>query len=182
MSWMPFKKTNGNDGEDNVGLTPPWISHARKIYALFGKDPDIDIVYDPDEPEVKLYVAKTAKAEAIASILPAEEEFGNIKLKITVVMPNEIAAADVLAAAFDGNPILSEIGRIFSADGANKPPMCYVVFSNEVVQYFNDDLSDANGVASTLYEQIASDILEPKEGVFYCTAVDEGSKIVWPEE
>lgn len=181
MSWMPFKKTNGND-EGNVGLTPPWISHARKIYALFGKDPDIDIVYDPDEPEVKLYVAKTAKAEAIASILPAEEEFGNIKLKITVVMPNEIAAADVLAAAFDGNPILSEIGRIFSADGATKPPMCYVVFSNEVVQYFNDDLSDANGVASTLYEQIASDILEPKEGVFYCTAVDEGSKIVWPEE
>lgn len=179
MGWIPFKKTNDNGEETGVGLTPPWISHARKIYALFAKDPDIDIVYDPDEPEIKLYVAKTAKAEAIASILPVEEEFGNIKLKITVVMPNEVVSTDVLTAAFDGNPILSEI---VSIDGATKPPMCYVVFSNEVVQYFNDDLSDANGVQSTLYEDIASDVLEPKEGVFYCTAVNESSKIVWPEE
>ena len=33
---------------------------------------------------------------------------------------------------------------------------CYVVFKNCVVQFFNDNLDDAHGVISTLYQDIAS--------------------------
>ena len=47
--------------------------------------------------------------------------------------------------------------------------MTYVVFVKEVVQYFNDDLGDANGVCSTLYQDIAKRLFTSTEGVFFCT-------------
>lgn len=40
---------------------------------------------------------------------------------------------------------------------------------NKVVQYFNDDLGDAHGVCSTLYQEIAKDVFGEHEGIFFCT-------------
>ena len=47
--------------------------------------------------------------------------------------------------------------------------MTYVVFKKEVVQYFNDSLGDIHGVCSTLMQDIAKDIFEDTEGVYFCT-------------
>ena len=73
---------------------------------------------------------------------------------------------EVYMDAFEGNPALSYIVR-------GSLPMVdmnvYVVFKNKVVQYFNDNLMDINGFCSTLYENIARDIFEKMDGVFYCT-------------
>ena len=52
-------------------------------------------------------------------------------------------------------------------------PITYVVFVNEVVQYFNDDLGDVYGQCSTLYQEIAKDVFGETEGVFFCTDVEE---------
>ena len=48
-------------------------------------------------------------------------------------------------------------------------PITYVIFKKEVVQYYNDSLSDAHGMCSTLYQDIAKRILDADEGIFFCT-------------
>lgn len=176
MSWELFKK-NEVEQEVKVELSPPWIEHARKIYALFGHDPQITVVYDSDKPEVRLLVSDRAKAQALSEILPVSKSFANVELAITVVPPNVDTNPDFLAAAFKGNPAFKEvvhIGDVFCN------PVNYVVLSNHVVQYFNDDLGSADGVCSALYEEIARDILEPGDGVLFCTETDQDTKIVWP--
>ena len=41
----------------------------------------------------------------------------------------------------------------------------------------NDDLSDAHGICSTLYQDLAKEVFGESEGIFFCTEVspmDEG--------
>ena len=51
-----------------------------------------------------------------------------------------------------------------------------LVFKNCVVQFFNDNLNDAHGLISTLYQEIADDVLVNIDfhGVYYCTDVEVG--------
>ena len=60
---------------------------------------------------------------------------------------------------------------LFVDDDAAK----YVIFANKVVQYFNDSLSDAHGVCSTLYQDIARDVFGDDCGVYFCTDLEEKS-------
>lgn len=50
----------------------------------------------------------------------------------------------------------------------------YVVFEKEVVQYWNDNLADYNGLTSTLYQDLAKEIFEDAnlDGVYFCTDED----------
>ena len=73
----------------NTTLSPPWLNYVNEIKALFGRDPEISILYDDNANEVKLYVEGGDKANALAIILPPEKHFGNVTLKITVVPAND---------------------------------------------------------------------------------------------
>ena len=64
-------------------------------------------------------------------------------------------------------------------------PITYVVFRNEVVQYYTDDLGDYFGMASTLYEDIARDLFSEVDGIYFCTNTEKpvvlnSSDITWP--
>ena len=51
-----------------------------------------------------------------------------------------------------------------------------MVFEKAVIQFFNDDITDINGVESTLYQNVAKEIFEDdvKTGsIFFCTDTDE---------
>jgi len=159
---------------NKVGLSAPWVTFYREINALFGDDPDIHIEYDEDEVEVKLFVQNSDKADALTQLLPTEKAFGNVVLKITVIPANEPAPtkASLIARAFQGNPVYSYGTTV---DGIMSNPIHYVVFANKVVQFFNDDLGDVNGNCSTLYQEIAKDVLGAEEGVHYCTDVIDSS-------
>ena len=149
-------------------LSPPWAIYYRKINALFGEDPEIRIVYDEDTPEIKLYVDSVDKADAMAQLLPVEKEFGNVKLKITVIPPNKLEAdkISVFEKMFKGNPVISFITGIQDIFAT---PLHYIVFKNKVVQYHNDDLSDFYGNCSTLYQDIAKEIFGNLENIYFCT-------------
>ena len=49
--------------------------------------------------------------------------------------------------------------------------MRYVLFKKEVVQYDSDDISDFHGVCSTLYQDLAKEIIGEDEGIYFCTDV-----------
>lgn len=154
-----------------VGMSSPWVVFYREVQAFFKYDNEVNVVLDEEEREIKLYVNRTTKASALAKLLPEEKEFGNVTLKITVVPANGLTTVqdeDIFKEAFKNNPVLSytrTFKGLFSAD------LTYIVFKNEVVQYFTDNLSDINGFESTLYQTIARDVFVPMDNVFYCTDI-----------
>lgn len=153
-----------------LNIQAPWITYVNQMKKLFEKDKEIQIEYVAEEMELKLYVESQEKAEALQKLIPEERTFGNVTLKITVVPSNDFSDAleDLFVRAFKGNEAVSYIDEINTRGFHAK----YVVFKPEVVQFFNDDLTDINGNKTTLYEDIAADIFEGEHpGVFFCTDV-----------
>lgn len=173
-------------------LSPPWVTYANKIKAMFQNDPEITIEYKSTPfPKVKLFVDNEEKAKAIYLLLPCCKEIGNVTLCITVVPPNgcdieeiidynceKTSIKELFDVAFDRNPVYAyskEIVGIFSN------PFTYVVFKNKVVQFFNDNLNDIHGLISTLYEDIARELFThddcipaiTSENVFFNTDIEE---------
>ena len=153
-----------------VKLSPPWITYCHEIEALFKKDPDVTVRYNDDPgPEVKIFVNNEEKADALAKLLPASKSFGNIILAITVVTANlDVESNESLfRRAFKDNPIVKSIAVV---DDVYSFSAGYVVFSGDVVQFFNDELSDINGMKTMLYQDIAKDVFSDVGGMFFfCT-------------
>lgn len=159
-------------------LSSPWEIFYKELHAMFKEDPCVHVVFDEENYEIKLYVNGAAKAEALSQLLVAHKAFGNVTVNVAVIPSNDIPFTNARPAyklyqmAFEGNRALSYV-RTVSGIFAND--LCYVVFRNKVVQYFNDDLGDANGLCSTLYQEIAKDVFGNQDGVFFCTDVPEGA-------
>ena len=152
-----------------IGLQPPWITYAREVNALFAKDPEVAVDWNEDEYILTLYVDSQEKADALDKLFPNEMEFGNVTISITIVPANmtDRSLMNTFETAFKGNPAVSYTK---SVDGLGFS-MNYIVFKPEVVQYFNDDLSDVNGFESTLYENIANNVFENHDGIYFCTDI-----------
>lgn len=162
----------------NLKMSSPWILYYKQVNEMFKNDPNVLVIYDDDAVEVKLYVTGEERAAAIDALLPDEQIFGNMALKITVYPANTkesdkkpflksfASTKEMYEAAFETNPAFHfahEVRALYNNS------FTYVVFANTVVQYFNDNLSDIYGQCSTLYETIASYIFDTPDGVYYCT-------------
>lgn len=164
-----------------VKLSAPWTTCYRQFQAFFKNDPSVKIVYNEDGPEIKLYVEDSAKAQALADLFNTSRTFGNVTLRITVVPANgtlrdcfaDIPDSDLLKTALKGNTAVVSIQDVPQAFLSN--PLCYVVFKKEVVQFFNDNLSDIHGLTSTLYQDLANEIFPRHSGVFFCTDNGQGN-------
>lgn len=109
------------------------------------------------------------KAKAIEKLLPKEKQFGNVTVRIEVsTIPEPETMIELIGAAFNGNPAVRCIQHI---DTPLTGPVDYVMFAREVVQFYNDDLGDPNGLCSTLYQEIAKAVLPEKAKVHYCTDI-----------
>ena len=167
-----------------LSLSTPWVEYYHEVSAMFRYDPDIKIIYDEDERNIKIYVDSPRKAAALSELLPEVKTFGNVSVRVTIVPSNKAEEEpdkeeNLYERAFKNNPAFCfccEVKDIFSA------PIIYVVFDNTVVQYFTDNLGDLNGVRSTLYQDIAKEIFTPVIGVFYCTDLVESDlhMSLWP--
>jgi len=154
---------------EKVTMSAPWTIYSQQIAALFEKDSAVNVVFDGETKDLKLYVKGQAKAEALEKLLPAEKDFGGVKLKITVIPANEeMTPIELIRNAFSGNPALEEI---ITGDNPMTSDFNYVIFRREVVQYWADNLGDANGVVTTLYQDLAREVLGDFPGVYYNTSV-----------
>lgn len=168
-------------------LSSPWVEYYRKINALFARDPDIRIVFDEEEPKLMIYVNNDRKARAMDALVGTEKVFGNVTLKIEVIPANnkveflstttgytKTEKKNLVGALFQGN---SAVKSIHDIENYFEGTVTYIIFEKEVVQYFDDDLGSFYGLKSTLYEDIAKDVLSPVAGVYYCTSNEFGSTI-----
>lgn len=168
-----------------VNLSPPWATLVSEFEELFKYDHEVHVVYNEEAYSLKLYVDSSTKAAALTSLLPEEYVFGNVKLTVIVVPANQETVkfstnpTELFTYAFRDNPIFSFIKTITGIFANN---LTYVVFKNRVVQFFNDDLGDIYGNRSTLYQEIAKNIFGEKEGVFFCTDIEEPATFAHAEE
>lgn len=154
-------------------LSTPWVEFYHMVDAFFKYDPEVSILFDNDEHRLNVYVESAPKAEALQKLLPTEKAFGNVKLTINVIPANGIKlgnteAEAVIVEAFKNNPALSYTRSVRPIYGGE---FTFIVFKNEVVQFFDDNIGDINGLKSTLYENLAREVFNPMEGVFYNTDV-----------
>jgi len=168
---------------DNVRLkiSPPWVTYIHEIEALFDGDPQIacNVNWSGPEPFIILACNNSDKVTALTQILPSEIYCGNVILKVMVdgVPSNRafVSKKELFETAFEKNPAFAYAVSPVE-DGYNWFAMTYVVFKNCVVQFFNDNLNDCHGVVSTLYQDIAKDILtgEAVQGVYFNTDIEVG--------
>lgn len=159
----------------NVKMSPPWVVYWRELEALFGQDPEIEIEFDEDALTIDngspncscyIYVNNGTKAEALNQLLPTKKVFGNVTLYIDIIPTNtDKTLAQYYVDAFTGNPIFE--GRYCLGEGS---AFHYMVFKNEVVQFYSDTLADPNGYTSTLYQDIANKVFNNHDGIYFCTA------------
>lgn len=153
----------------NLNLSSPWVIYTKKIQKLFEADKAIHFEYINTPPELKIFVDDARKADALSKLIPTEKTFGNVILKITVIPAdtNEDRVT-LIKAVFEDNPIVDHIRKVDLVGGGTAT---YVSFAKEVVQFFDDDLSDENGYCSTLYQELAKDVFGEKGEVYFCTAL-----------
>lgn len=157
--------------KEKVKLCPPWINYMKQFEALFGQDPDIRLEINEELLDIRMFVSNTDKADALTRLLPTEKDFGAMTVAIDVIPANRNTddQIEMFEKALAGNPALSYIKELHTDMGFDA---AYVVFKKEVVQYYADNLGDVNGNRSTLYENIARDIFQDTEGIFFCTGGD----------
>lgn len=153
---------------EKVKLSPPWMIYFRKLEAFFMKDDDVAVTFDKDNSAIKIYVTGEAKAEAIEKLLPSHKSFGTVLVDIIVYPANTKATSkmSLLKTALEGNKAVSYT-RSMSVGSLND--FNFVVFVPEVVQFYNDDLGDINGLCSTLYQDLAKDLFGEEAGIYFCT-------------
>lgn len=153
-------------------LSPPWVTFLHEIEALFDGDPQIAINYDDENHKIVLATNNGDKATALQKILPSERKFGNVTVKVEIdgTFSNRafVSNEELFNVVFDKNPAFAFCKQIEGIITA----FTYVVFKNTVVQFFNDNLNDIYGNVSTLYEDIARDILVEIPAVVYNTDVE----------
>ena len=168
---------------ENIRLkvSPPWITTIHMYEALFDGGPQIacNVDFSSAHPSITLACNSGDKVAALQQILPDEVDFGNVKLKVAVDgVPSNRAfknKKELFEAAFFGNPAFA-YAVAPAEDSYAWFDMVYVVFKNCVVQFFNDNLNDCHGILSTLYQDIATEILTGPgaKGVFFNTDVERG--------
>lgn len=167
-----------------IKLSAPWDTYYEQVKALFGDDSEIHIVFDEEKKDLKLYVDTAAKADALQNLFPIEKEWGGVTMTITIIPPNkesafkvvrnrEMTSKEIIEYAFCNNPHFIEY---IDVDFPLWNGFVYVMFKNEVIQYYTDDLGDPNGMTSTLAQNIAKEIFEPVDGVYYCTELSKKEK------
>ena len=163
-------------------ILPPWTIAIRKFEALFDGDPQIacNCNFAGSNPSITLACNNGDKVAALLQILPSEIDFGNIKLKVAVdgVPSNKAftSKVELFNTAFKGNPAYA-YAVCPAEEGYQWIGTTYVVFKNCVVQFAADNLNDCHGIISTLYQDIAEELLTgpATDGVFYNTDVERAN-------
>lgn len=157
--------------DSEMRLSPPWVEYMRWIQAIYGKDEQVEISFDEERCRLTLRVKDRYKADAIASLLPTQVQFGNVIMSISVVPANDNDVADAFNTAFRGNPAFGGIVNVLQ-NGGN---ITYALFKPNVVQYYNDDISSCYGYATTTLENVAKQVFKDVGDVRICSEMLENA-------
>ncbi|MGM0845651.1 MAG: hypothetical protein ACQEUT_11790 [Bacillota bacterium] len=159
------------DNQPEVQLSPPWITYFNQLKFSIGADPEVTV--GPLIPVGSIFIALVTvpdnqKAIALATLLKSSVEFGNITVNVVVVNGEQeivnplpcplspFTLAALLETALSGNPYFLEV--VVKPQLPGEPDAVYPVFTAEVIQFFNDDISNLcntfTGVAANVFADV----------------------------
>lgn len=159
-------------------MQSPWVTYNDYLKAIFDGDKEVtvqDVVTGDDgNYYISVLVANSIKASAIDQILKKDVPMGNVNLHVDVECTSN-DAGNVYEAAFAGNPHFS---RFVTLETPFHTEMSFCIMTKEVIQFYNDDISDPWGNYNGLAEDIMKEITIPNENVSYATeAVDPNANV-----
>ena len=168
---MPTSEVKTN----KIAISSPWITAVKKINALFAGDSDLDVIYDDDTKTIRIESINSYKITALQRILKPTLVFGNITLNIKCLVKdgNDTSVTSDFKTAFAGNP---HIVDVIETPTPMSDAETYVIFKKEVLQFFNDDISDYYGNWNGLSEDIMRDLCNEKVRANFGTDVHEPAK------
>jgi hypothetical protein len=161
--------------KNNFHISPPWVTFANKMKALFENDDDIvvnDVEDNTGNLTLMIEVKNHSKFQALDQLLSETVKFGNVTLFINIydVANNDDKPDyfDLFSALFAGNRSVQKVALAEDMTGAQH---VFVVFHPEVKQFFDDNMFDYNGFWSGLNQDIAKEVFEDaaNAGVHFCT-------------
>nr|WP_093293253.1 hypothetical protein [Thermoactinomyces sp. DSM 45892] len=175
----------------NVELSPPWVTYFNEIKYSVGADPSVTV--GPLIPVVDVYliiviVSDNEKAKAIATLLHPTKTFGNVEVLVVVInthgelitpLPCPLDAfeiASIFQTALTGNDFFQEV--VVQPQLPDEPDAVYPVFKPEVIQFFNDDISNLcntfTGVAANVFQDVLRNQI-CEVSILFSTSCDEES-------
>ena len=157
-------------------LEAPWYTYNKMVKALFERDPDITVgdIQEGEEANFTfdIEVRNHEKFVALDRVMPKKKMFGCVSLAVFIYDEENANGVEstvkLYETIFKGNPILKDVKDVVDPAGVHHG---YVRFNPEVIQFFDDDLSDYNGNWSGLAQDIADEVFEEDfRGVYFCTA------------
>ena len=149
-------------------LSPPWNTYFNFIKESIGSDPWVRVSDMTEVSKTQYIIAiqtrRKEKARALATILALRQSFGRVIVDIEVlhngsgVSPYEppLTASDLIKVF---NQALGTNTYFKNAEtGGFVDISVFPIFKKEVIQFFNDDISDFynnfNGVASKVFAEV----------------------------
>src|SRR5271166_774639 len=155
-------------------ISPPQYTPWAEIKNSVGVTPGVEVGDLIDKGDglyvVPIKVKAPDRAIAIASILTLSHKIGNLTVQVQVtdgdghdvkpVIPaSSEQLADLVRQALKGNHFLKEV--IVKATPISPKKVVFAVFTKDVIQFPNDDLSDLygnfNGVAAAVFRDVLAD-------------------------
>ena len=159
-------KVNSEE-KKTIDLTAKWIQYVVFLKIMFERE-GTKILYNDEAKKVDIYVEDVAMAYAFSALLPPEKTFGNITLTINVIPANAGPdSVELFKIIFKDNPLVNDIITI-QPEGTNNP-FTYILFDESIVEYWNDNLGNPHGLSFALYQDIAEEIFDSHDGVFFTT-------------
>ena len=174
--------------EKSVRLSPPQYTYFKFLKYSIGNDPCVDVL-DIEEVAggnylIPIHVKSLEKARALATILNLHKNYGNINICIEIYYCNRVVAPienieninsllRIIKQALNTNCYFEFVKAAEVIPGYNS---IFPVFKKEVIQFFNDDLSDLyanfNGVAADVFREVMK---SPINGFFInpSTAIED---------
>lgn len=175
------EKENENENEATQGVkkSSPWVHYVALLKMLFENDPDVRIVYREEHPYiVDINITGEEKFEAAQKLIGEVKLFGNVMISIRYHLSNPVkeekSKKELFKTLFEGNPILTDVVTVDLPNTSNN--ITYFLFKDEVVQYWDDDLSNPHGMVSTLWAEIMKELFDDTEEVIFTTRVDGRDK------
>lgn len=159
---------------EKLTLATPWMTYKKMLDAMFQYDADVIVGDIEDEGTVKriaVEVKNHKKFLALSKIINTRVVYGNITVAVDLYDEEnklkEDVNLDTIKDAFEGNEMVDDVKVLTDVVGTDH---IFVVFDNtEIIQFFNDNLTDYCGNYTGLPEDVARQLFNTPWGIQFCT-------------
>lgn len=148
-----------------MNLSAPWYTYAKKVKAFFAYDEEVTVgdLEKLDDPSttggsylLTITVKDPTKAYALEKLVKPDTVFGDTHVFTDVALEGVDGTEKILKAAFKGHLAVADVAKKLVPGGK----VVYLRFLPEIIQFFDDDISDYSGNYTELINKVAEDIID----------------------